>query len=227
MNPFDLFSGAGTGPVTLNDAAVSLLLAFGLTQAIAATYVWTFRGMSYSRSYVQAVALGSIIAAMLMLAINNNIAAGLGIAGSLAIIRFRTAMRDPRDMIFVFASLGVGISAGLRAHGAAILGTVVFVIAAVLLAGTEFGGQRHFDGLLRFTAPSASDADQVAAALKTHTRRFTLVTLRDVAQGEAVEHAYHVRFGDDAGQHRLIAALQAVADVRDVSLYLEEPTVEV
>ena len=71
MNPLDLFSNPMTGPVSLQQAALALLLAFGLTQAIAAVYIWTFRGMSYSRSFVQAVALGSIIAAMLMLAINT------------------------------------------------------------------------------------------------------------------------------------------------------------
>lgn len=226
MNALDIFAGP-SGPVSLEQAALSLLLAFGLSQAVAAVYIWTFRGMSYSRSFVQAVALGSIVAAMLMLAINNNIAAGLGIAGSLAIIRFRTAMRDPRDMVFVFASLGVGIAAGLRSHGAAVLGTIVFILAAVMLAGTEFGGQRHFDGLLRFTAPSDADDGDFAQALKTHTRRFTLVTLRDVAQGTAVEHAYHVRFADDEGQTRLVAALQKLGGVSDVSLFLEEPTVEV
>lgn len=227
MNPAEWFDGPSSGAVTFNTAAMSLLLAFGLTQAVAATYIWTFRGMSYSRSFVQTVALGSIIAAMLMLAINNNIAAGLGIAGSLAIIRFRTAMRDPRDMIFVFASLGVGIAAGLRSFGPALMGTVLFIVAAVVLAGTEFGGQRYFDGLLRFTLASSADADSAADALRTHTRRFTLVTLRDVGQGDAVEHAYHVRFADDNGQTKLVGALQAVADVRDISLYLEEPTVEV
>ena len=59
--------------VTIKVALLSLLLAFVLSQAIGAAYVWTFRGMSYSRSFVQTVALGSVIAAMLMLAINNRI----------------------------------------------------------------------------------------------------------------------------------------------------------
>jgi hypothetical protein len=90
-----------------------------LTQMLGAVYVWTFRGMSYSQGLVHAIVLGSIIACMLMLAIGNSIAAGLGIAGGLAIVRFRTALRDPRDMMFVFAGLGTGIASGLGAHAAA------------------------------------------------------------------------------------------------------------
>ena len=189
MNDLDQLISTYGDPISLKTVVLSHLLAFGLTQAIAATYVWTFRGMSYSRGFVQAVALGSIVACMLMLAINNSVAAGLGIAGSLAIVRFRTSMRDPRDMVFVFASMGAGIASGLRAHSAAIAGTVLFCLAAALLSGTEFGSQRQFDGLLRFRIPNAGDERAVEKLLKRHTRKFALVTMREIAQGEAMEHA--------------------------------------
>ena len=85
MTELEQFLTAYGGPVTLKAVILSLVLAFALTQMIAWIYIWTFRGMSYSRTFVQAVAMGSIVAAMLMLAINNNVAAGLGIAGSLAV----------------------------------------------------------------------------------------------------------------------------------------------
>ena len=215
-------------PITVPLAAFSLLLAFVLSQAIGAVYIWTFRGMSYSRSFVQAVALGSIVSAMLMLAINNSIAAGLGIAGSLAIIRFRTAMRDPRDMVFVFAALGSGIACGLRAWTAAVGGTAVFCTAAVMLMWTEFGSQRVYDGLLRFQAPPDADTSEaIAVALKSFSRHFALVTLREVAQGKGMEHAYQVRLGADANRIALMGALDRIDGVQDVSLMLQQPTVEI
>ena len=215
------------GPLTLKVALFSLLLAFFLSQTIAAVYIWTFRGMSYTRSFVQAVALGSVIAAMLMLAINNSIAAGLGIAGSLAIIRFRTAMRDPRDMVFVFAALGAGIACGLRAWPAAIAGTLIFCAGAVLLNFTGFGSQQIYDGLLRFQAPLGSDVEAaVAKALELNSQRFSLVTLREVAQGEQMEHAYQVRLHDTGHRAALVAALDGIPGVQGVSLMLQEPTIE-
>src|SRR5690606_22987369 len=79
MNGLDLLFALDSEPLALRAAALSLLLAFGLTQALGAIYVWTFRGMSYSQGLVHAIVLGSIIACMLMLAIGNSIAAGLGI----------------------------------------------------------------------------------------------------------------------------------------------------
>ena len=80
------------------------LLAFMLSSIIAIVYERTFQGLSYSRGLVQSMILGSLVSCLLMIAIGDNIARGIGIVGSLAIIRFRTNLRDPRDLIFLFAS---------------------------------------------------------------------------------------------------------------------------
>jgi uncharacterized membrane protein YhiD involved in acid resistance len=183
--------------------------------------------MSYSRGFVQAVAMGSIVACMLMLAINNSVAAGLGIAGSLAIIRFRTSMRDPRDMVFIFASMGAGIASGLRAHLAAVCGTLLFCLAAFLLSSTEFGSQRQFDALLRFQIPTHTDESEVLGLLKRYTRKFALVTMREVSQGELMEHAYQVRLLDPKSRSELIEQMETLPEVQGVSLLLQEPTVEI
>lgn len=214
-------------PVTVKTVLLSLLLAFALAQAVAATYVFTFRGMSYSRSFVLAVAMGGVIACTLMLAINNSIAAGLGIAGSLAIIRFRTALRDPRDMIFIFASMAGGIASGLRVHLAAVLGTALFCVTVFALTAVEFGSQRKFDGLLRFQFPSSADEGPLAPILRSHTQHFALVSLRQAGQGETVERAYQVQLADHEQRARLIADLEALDGVQGVSLLLQEPTVEI
>jgi uncharacterized membrane protein YhiD involved in acid resistance len=182
--------------------------------------------MSYSQGLVHAIVIGSIIACMLMLAVGDSIAAGLGIAGGLSIVRFRTALRDPRDMMFVFAALGSGIAAGLGGHRVAILGTGMFCLAVFTLTLTEFGSQRRFDGLLRFQLPVASDEAGVMALLRKHTRFVALVTLREVAQGQAMEHAYQVRLGDPKDRAALVRELERLPGIQDVSLLLQEPTVE-
>jgi hypothetical protein len=120
-------------------AMVSLLLAFGLGQAVAIVYMATFRGLSYSRSSVHSMALGSVITCMLMLAVGSSIAAGIGVAVGLSAVRFRTTMRDPRDVMFVFAALGVGVACGLQAFGAALGGTAIFAVGTLLLHFTGWG----------------------------------------------------------------------------------------
>jgi hypothetical protein len=75
----------------------SLFAAFALCLMIANVYQWTFRNLSYSRSYVHTIVLGGLISCLLIMAIGNNLARGLGILGTLAVIRFRTHIRDPRE----------------------------------------------------------------------------------------------------------------------------------
>ncbi len=226
MNEFGFFVPYGE-PLTFRTALFALLLAYALTQTIGALYAWTFRGLSYSRSFVQALVLGGVVAAMLMLAINNSIAAGLGIAGSLAIIRFRSSIRDPRDMVFVFASMGVGIAAGLRAYGAALLGTAVFSAAAVLLNWTNLGTSGTFTGLLRFALDAeAAREDQVKGVLQKRTRHFALVTLHEVAQGRSMEYAYQVQLRRPDDRAAIVHDLKALEGVHQVHFLLQEPTVE-
>ncbi len=94
---------------------------------------------------------------MSMLAIGNNLVWGIGIVGTPAIVRFRTSLRDPRDMVFVFAALAAGIAAGVGAYVVGIAGTVVFCLVSFYLKHVAFGSRNHFDGLLRFTLSNGPD----------------------------------------------------------------------
>lgn len=208
-------------------AIVSVLLAFALAQLISGAYVWTFRGMSYSRSFVQSLALVSIVVCSLMLAIGNNLAAGIGVAGGLSLVRFRTSLRDPRDVVFVFAALAAGISCGLQAFAAAIIGSVVFILAAGVLHLTAYGARREFDGLVRFIAsPDQQVEEAIVLALRQNAQSFVLVTLRSAAQGTVMEHAYQVSLPSLEQRSALVRALQEINSIRDVQLLLQEPTLD-
>ncbi|MCP4872330.1 MAG: DUF4956 domain-containing protein [Proteobacteria bacterium] len=216
------------GSAGIVSALLAIGLAFALAQVVSAVYIATFRGLSYSRSFVQGIPLGAIVTAMLMLAIGDSIAAGIGLAGGLSIVRFRTTMRDPRDMVFIFAGLGVGIACGLQAYPAAIGGTAMFCIATILLFGIHYGARKQFDGLVRLVAPAdPAAAEAVTSALQAHTAHFVLVTMREAAQGDAFEHAYQVRIPDPAGRPALLHALDAIEGISDVALHMQEPTLEV
>jgi uncharacterized membrane protein YhiD involved in acid resistance len=162
-----------------------------------------------------------------MLAIGNSIPAGIGIAGGLAIIRFRTSMRDPRDMVFIFAALAVGIASGLRAFAPAVLGTLIFCGAALALHVSAYGARKQYDGLIRFVASNTPACqEEIARALREHCRSFTLVTLRDVAERDLLEHCYQVRLSDPSTRGTLVAVMQKLDGVHDVSLMLQEPTLD-
>ena len=217
-----LFS-TGLSPVNAEQVALVLLLAFVLGQAIASTYAWTYEGLSFTRSFAQSLVLSSLVAAILMLAIGDNLARGLGIMGTMALVRFRTNVRDVRDMVFIFAALAMGVAVGVRAFPVAVVGTMAFAAASFVLGWSPFRGRQQFDGVLRFWLPrDAADTDQLNALLKPHCRRFVLVALRDLAQGDTLEYAYQVRLRHAHGQAKLVSALDGLPGIGGLTLMLQE-----
>jgi len=147
----DILKLQATSPhPTLITIIYTILLSFMLSTLIAVTYEKTFRGLSYSRNFIQALVLASIVAATVMHAIGDSLARGLGMLGALAIIRFRTNLRDARDIIFMFASLAAGIACGVSGFAIAIVGTLGFCLVAGILYFSPFGQPSYFDGMLRF-----------------------------------------------------------------------------
>jgi uncharacterized membrane protein YhiD involved in acid resistance len=209
-------------------ALLSFLLAFLLSGVIAFIYEKTFEGLSYSRGLVQSMVLGSMISCLLMIAIGDNVARGIGIIGSLAIIRFRTNLRDARDLVFLFASLGVGVASGVQSYSTAIIGGLAFCFVAYLLFISPFGTRRKHDGLLRFQIPTDTEAmNLVTSIIQNMTKRFALIAIRDVAQGRAADYAYQIKLHQPEDNLKLVKELEKVDGIRGLTYTSQESTVEV
>ena len=212
---------------TLITIFYTVLLSFALSTLLAIVYEKTFRGLSYSRNYVQALVLSAIVAATVMQAIGDSLARGLGMLGALAIIRFRTNVKDPRDIIFMFAGLAAGIACGVNGYSIAIVGTVGFCAVAVLLYYSPFGQTSYFDGMLRFNIENTPDSKlRLEKILQEYCKIFALVTLRDMAQGTRLDYAYHVKLKRGKSNDDFIQDLKTIETIKGVSLLLQESTVE-
>ncbi|VAW80476.1 hypothetical protein MNBD_GAMMA13-908 [hydrothermal vent metagenome] len=204
-----------------------MFLSFVLSTALAYVYQKTFRGLSYSRNYVQAIVLISIISAMIIQAVGDSLARGFGIMAAMAIIRFRTNLKDPRDTLFLFASLAAGIASGAYAFSVAILGTVGFAAAALLLHYSPFGPNSFFDGMLRFNLANHSNSrTHFETVMKTYCKAFSLVTLREIEQGNRLDYAYHIKLRRGKKHNDLLADLRALDDLKGINLMMQEATVD-
>jgi hypothetical protein len=227
VDGFSDLAAASLDTLSWRQALVSLLVAYLLSQAIGAVYAWTYRGLSYSRALVQALVVGGIVACMLMLAIGQSLARGIGIVGTLALIRFRTNLRDPLDMVFVFASFGGGIAAGTGNFATGFIGTALFLAVVVVLRTTGFGSTRSFDGIVRLRLPMGPDSERALDdVLRAQCVRFSLVTLREIAQGREMEHAYQIVLRKPDDESALVAALAGLSGASAVTLSMQEATVE-
>ena len=95
--------------VTLLDMGLALLLAFGLGLFIFLVYQKTFSGVMYSSSFGVALIAIAMITTVVILAVTSNVVLSLGMVGALSIVRFRTAIKEPLDIAFLFWSIAVGI----------------------------------------------------------------------------------------------------------------------
>jgi len=212
---------------TMVSVIYSLVLTLALGIVIAFTYVKTFQGLSYSRNYVQSLILGALVVAIAMQAIGDNLARGLGMMGALALIRFRSTLRDPRDMMFIFCTLALGIAAGVHAYMTAVIGTVAFSLCAFMLHNSPFGQQTYFDGVLRFSSGVGENIKQaIDEVFSSYCRRYTLITLREVAQGDRIEYAYQVKLKNKDHAAQMLESLQKTAGIKGVNFLLQESTLE-
>ncbi len=202
-------------------------LSFILSTVLAVVYIKTFRGLSYSRNYVQALVLISIVAAMVIQAVGDSLARGIGIMAAMAIIRFRTNFKDPRDTLFLFASLAAGISCGAYAFAVAIFGTLTFSFAAFVLYFSPLGPQRYFDGMLRFSMPAVNnESTQLESIMHEHCKTFSLVTIREIEQGNRMDYAYHIKLRKDVPFEQFLQKLKSLSNIQQVNLMMQEATVD-
>jgi hypothetical protein len=206
----------------------TLLLAFVLSAVLAFVYQKTFRGLSYSRNYVQSIVLIAIIAAMIIQSVGDSLSRGIGIMAAMSIIRFRTNFKDPRDTLFMFAALASGISCGAYAFPVAIIGTLGFSLATIILYYSPLGPTNYFDGMLRFNRPIANkDQQQLEKLLHKYCRAFALVTLREMAQGQRLDYAYHIKLRRNKTYEDFMAELKTLNELQGLSLMMQEATVDI
>jgi uncharacterized membrane protein YhiD involved in acid resistance len=207
--------------------AYTLLLAFVLSSIIGWTYERTFLGLSYSRNYVQALVLSSVVAATVMQAIGDNVGRGLGMLGALSIVRFRTSFKDPRDIMFIFAALGAGIGCGVYAWGAAVGGTLAFCVVAFLLSRTGLGTKHFFDGMLRFAMPNTSEPRlETEKILRKNLKTFILITMREVNGGERIDVAYQIKLKASKPAADILAELAKVEGLSDIQFMMQDATTD-
>ena len=118
--------------VSVLDMTLTLLLAFALGLFIYFVYKKTFSGVMYSSSFGVTLIALTMITALVILAVTSNVVLSLGMVGALSIVRFRTAIKEPLDIAFLFWSIAVGIvlAAGLiplAVFGSAVIGIVLIV----------------------------------------------------------------------------------------------------
>jgi hypothetical protein len=145
---------------------VSILIGFVISQV----YKITHRGVSYEVTFMSSLVLLAPIVAMVMFFIRGNLVLSLGLVGSLAIIRFRTPIKDTRDMVFLFWSIAVGLGAGTFHWTIVALASLTILLVAVVLYLVKYGDNQSHDYILIVNGFSEFTSQPLNVILKKYSK---------------------------------------------------------
>ena len=178
--------------VSILDMAIALTLAFGLGMFIFLVYKKTFSGVMFSSSFGVTLVALTMITTVVILAVTSNVVLSLGMVGALSIVRFRTAIKEPLDIAFLFWSIAVGIVLAAGMIPLAVTGSVV--IGVFLLV---FVNQKAYRNPYIVVLTCEDHNSELAAKtfLEQNTERCVLKS--KTAQKGMIELNLEIRLKDD------------------------------
>ncbi|OHA08580.1 MAG: hypothetical protein A3B37_01785 [Candidatus Sungbacteria bacterium RIFCSPLOWO2_01_FULL_59_16] len=222
------FLGPAVLDITPLTVAVNLVIGFGLALLIAWIYKRTHSGLSYSQSFVFTLIILTVLTTATMMIIGSNIVRAFTLLGAFTIIRFRTAIKDTRDIAFVFWALITGMAIGTQNYLVAGFLTVALIAIIAFLTRIKFGSFRGFDYILNFTVPS--NPGEAEAGVKTAFGRYlkaaTLLNVASRDDGRKLEYTYSVKFGNEKEIPEFMRNCGAVAGIERVSLITAKEDIE-
>jgi len=200
-----------TGYISVGDMVLSLAVAFVLALFIILIYRRTFTGIVYTRSFTLCLILLAMVTSIIIRTVNSNLTLSLGMVGALGLARFRTAVKEPVDTVFMFWSIAVGIMSGAGLYIPALIGSLALGLLYYLSYAISVKNKSPY---LLVVVYQAEAEDGVAACLKPVARK--RIKSKSINDQHQVEATYEIEYGADTD--KLMAAIQAVAGVRHVNL---------
>jgi uncharacterized membrane protein YhiD involved in acid resistance len=192
--------------------------------AISLLYRNTYRGPGYSVAFVNAIVLLTMITAMVIMTIGSNVARAFGLVGAMSIIRFRTAVKDTQDIVYIFFALAIGMAAGGGYYNIAFIGTAC-VGVVIYLCSWATGSVLHKEEYLLQVAYETNGDDVPAhvALLRRYCRTHHVINTRSLGDdGARLEVAYYVKLRDRSSGDRFVRDLRQTKGVSNVNLYFDE-----
>lgn len=196
MNFSDIFKSSfleNISSVNILDMVIALALAFGIGVFIFLVYKKTYSGVMYSSSFAVSLVALTMITTLVILAVTSNVVLSLGMVGALSIVRFRTAIKEPLDIAFLFWAIAVGIVLAAGMIPLAVMGSVAVGIVLLVFVNKK----SHKNPYIVVIRCDGHDSEVKAKAfLDGRTERCTVKS--KTAQKGFVELNLEIRLKDDS-----------------------------
>ncbi len=224
-------SSAATGEIADSLTVTSVLeilassIIIGLI--ISVVYLFTHKKEGYSQAFCVALILLAPIVGLVILLIGNNVARAFSLAGAFALIRFRSAPGDPKDIAFVFLSVVMGLACGMGYWLYAGIATLIICAVIIILHITNFAGKKGDAYSLKITVPETLNyVGAFDETLKKYTKSFKLSRVKSVDFGALFELTFTVDLKDDKQIREMLDDLRVMNGNLKIMLSTEEPAVK-
>lgn len=175
--------------ISLVDGALALGLAFCIGLFIHVVYKKTFKGVMYSKSFSTSLIALCMITSLVILAVTSNVILSLGMVGALSIVRFRTAIKDPMDIAYLFWAIAVGIVLGAGLIPLAIVGSLFIGLILVIFTNKSNSDNPY---ILIISCDDESVEDNVLKIIGEKVKKYVIKS-KTVTGGSGVEFTIEIR----------------------------------
>lgn len=219
--------GEATTRATVLEVSLTIGISFVLGLLISYTYIKTYRGRYYSQSFLHTLIIVGVVISVIIVVIGSNIARAFSLAGALSIIRFRSAIRDPRDVAFIFFAMGTGLACGAGLFLPAIAFTIILCGLIYLLFKLDYGSRRAMQKLLKITIPENLNYEGLFDdILKENLEYFSLLSVRTTNLGTMFELVYSIRGKEKGSEKVLMDEIRARNGNLNVTILLDEQSMD-
>jgi len=222
-----LFQAAGSLlTYSYQEMVINILLAIVLGFAISFVYKYTHKGLSYSQSFTQTLLYVAVIVAIVMMVIGSSLARAFALVGALSIIRFRTVVKDTRDISFIFAALAVGMASGTSNYFLAVVATALLIVLALVLSRTNYGALYKSEFILRFVFDQQHDSSVYLNLIQQHARKSNLLHIEPSGDGRTLRITYDITLMPEYTAEQFSQAVGAAEGVSEVVLIASQSDVD-
>ena len=182
-----------SGEFSVIDVVLVMALSFVLSAFIGWIYKITHRGTSYTQSFVFTLVLNGMIVAVVMMIVGSNIARAFSLVGALSIIRFRNAVKETRDVGFIFFTMAIGMAIGTRFYLLGVIAAIVISLVILLMTRFNWYAREMSSQILRIQIPNGAPFDTLFdKAFVKYTSSSELISVDSVHSGLMTDLTYSI-----------------------------------
>jgi len=216
------FNSVFTPSIQIGTLLANLFMAFLCGILISIVYRWINSGSAYSTKFIQAMVVLSMITAMVIMVIGNNLARAFGLVGAMSIIRFRTAVKDTQDIVFIFFALAVGMAAGVGLRFIAFAGTLFIGAVLILLYKSQYAKPVKREFLLQFQSTLSEEQPLYIPIFQKYSKKYRLVNMNSLGKDDGYELSFYLVLKDIGKSAALMKELDVIQGIKNIHIYFDD-----